>query len=101
VRVSIDVSVKVIDAGKDGTGNSNPNALFCTTLVGGEGPLSRLGYFTPEKNPPVPTDYLARKATGSDLTRHKREKSLCPAGDQITIRQLSGRFLSPYTNRTI
>jgi len=49
VRVAIDVSVKVIAAGGVGIGNSNPNALFCTTLFGGEGPLSRLGYFTPEK----------------------------------------------------
>ena len=49
MRVAVDVSVKVIAASGVGVGNSNPNALFCTTLVGGAGPLSRLGYFTPEK----------------------------------------------------
>jgi hypothetical protein len=46
----MDVNVKVIVAGGVGIGNSNPNVLFCTTLVGGKGPLSCLGYFNPEKN---------------------------------------------------
>lgn len=53
--VAMDVSVKLIAARAVGIGtrNSNPNALFCTTLVGGERQASCLGYFTPEKNPPV------------------------------------------------
>jgi hypothetical protein len=52
-----DVSVKLIAIGGVGIGNSNPNALLCTTLVGGEGPASSLGCVTPEKNPPVPIEY--------------------------------------------
>ena len=53
----MDVSVKLVTAGGVGIGNSNPNALFCTTLVGGEGPAYRLGCFTVEKNLPLKIEY--------------------------------------------
>jgi len=53
----MDVSVKLVPAGGVGIGDSNLNALLCTTLVGGEGPASRLGCFTPEKNPHVTIEY--------------------------------------------
>jgi hypothetical protein len=56
----MDVSLELIAAGGVGLGSSNPNALFCTTLVGGEGPASRLGCFTPKKSPSLTNEYKTR-----------------------------------------
>jgi hypothetical protein len=53
IRVARDVSVQLIAADGVAIDYSYPNALFCTTLDVGEGPASRLGCFTPGKNPPV------------------------------------------------